>query len=391
MAYTETSAVSKDSYDINRKVAKLEQLVDEISIQDNYWIKPFTDFDGPVRTRSQGGDEYQPGVDEAFNMLIDDEYILNPGIISGRGLGYLLSQVDELGISEIDVAGEMGATYFTQEDLEREMPDSSDPRYLIPEEEESKDDIYAFNLRMMERMADDGLQFMYGDNLSNVVGSACIEAFGADLEEDRFSIEDTVYAEIYDHANSQKVQEQILNYASGGFADQFEFHNDMIRFEKSIEAAEAITEVFTANPFIPWGFHDEGAQIAMFPEYRARDNFEHDQVDEFVSSVISDHNAVSEGTFWHNTYHDNSFDFGKQGYQNLKTKAAERMVETPETSRKVIPSNVGDKPTDVLQIEDSIFFAQEGTQAHEYCQREGIDHVVVENATEAFIIQHEFV
>lgn len=380
-----------EGYEIDEKVAQVEQIVDDMDIEEDYWIKPFTDFDGPVRTRSTGGDDYHPGVEEAFELLVDEKDILNPGIISGRGMGYLLSQVEDIGVSEIGVAGEMGATYFTRGDLEKGLPDATDPRFTVPEGEESKDDIYEFNLRMMEEMADNDLQFMYGDNLSNVVGSACIEAYGADLDEARFSIEDTVYADIYDHSNAQNVQKQLRNYASGGFSDQFEFHNDMIRFEKSTEAAEAITEVFTANPFIPWGFYDEGEQITMFPEYRARDNFGHEKVEDFVSSVVDQYNRESESTFWYNTYSDNSFDFGKEGYQNLKTRAAERLVETPGLSRKVIPSNIGDKPTDVLQIDDSIFFAQEGTEAHEYCKRNEIEHVVVENAVEGFLVQHEFV
>jgi hypothetical protein len=369
------------------KVEEAEDIISDFDMEEPYWIKPYTDFDGPVRTRSSGEETYHDGVSEAFNSLIQNEEILNPGIISGRGIGYLLKQVEELDLSEVDVAGEMGATYLLQGEFEGGIPDAYDAEYVIPENEESMEDIYAFNLNLFEHLADHDLQLLYGDNMSNVTGSACIEAFGPNLDEDRFSIEDTVYADIYDHSSAQAVQRQINGYMDGEHADIFEFHNDMIRFPKTEEAAEVLTHVFMTNPFIPWGFHDEGDRMAIFPQYRADPDFTQEDFEAFVDSVTQDFNRDADTEFWTSTYHDHSFDFGKEGYENLKTRAAETMVEEKKLDEPVVMTNTGDKPTDILETENSVFFAQEGTPAHRYAENNDVPHVVVEDAAEAFRIQ----
>jgi len=379
---------------LDQRVQQASELIQQMGYDESsdFWIKPYTDFDGPIKTRNSGEERYHEGVKEAFELLIEDENILNPGIISGRGTGYLLGQLEELDISEIDVAGEMGAAYFTQGELEKDLPDAYDASYVVPEEEESMNDIYRFNLTLFEHLADHDLQMMYGDNMSNVTGSACIEAFGANLDEDRFSVEDTVYSEIYDHANAQSVQKQIkLNLNEGSKDELFEFHNDMIRFEKSEEAAEVLTDVFIANPFIPWGFHDEGDRISIFPEYRAKEEFTQEMFEDFVKSVEQDYNQNNENEFWTSTYHDHSFDFGKKGYENLKTQAAETILENTGLKNQVLPTNTGDKSTDILTMPESLFFAQTGTEAHRHCEKNDIPYIEVENAVEAFLIQSELV
>lgn len=375
--------------DIESGVEEAEEILEDLDLDDSYWIKPYTDFDGPIRTRSSGGEQYHEGVEEAFDILVKDEHILNPGIISGRGTGYLLAQLDELGLSKIDLAGEMGAAYFVQDELEYGIPEAYTASFVVPEEEESMEDIYSFNLTLFEHLADHDLQMMYGDNMSNVTGSACIEAFGANLDEDRFSVEDTVYADIYEHANAQSVQNQIENWMDGEYSEFFEFHNDLIRFEKTEEAVGVLTDVFIANPFIPWGFHDEGDMIAMFPEYRAKEEFTQDMFENFVDSVTQDYNRDADREFWTSTYHDHSFDFGKKGYENLKTQAAETILKENNLSEDVLPTNTGDKPTDILEIPESLFFAQEGTEAQKYCEKHDIPYIEVENAVESFLIQAE--
>jgi hypothetical protein len=385
-----TEYLDKDLFDQERIVEaadEVEEIIGGLDIEDDYLIKPYTDFDGPVRTRDSGSDDYHEGVEEAFDLLVDDLDILNPGIISGRGLGFLLGQVEELGLREIDVAGEMGAAYFTHEHLEKGMPDVKDFDHSVDWGQEDSFEIYDFNLTLFEHLAENDLQFMYGDNMSNVIGSACVEAFGANLDDDRFSVEDTVYADLYDYANSQSVQEHIRGYDQGKYADLFEFHNDMIRFEKTRGAAETLTNVFSTNPFIPWGFHDEGDRIAMFPEYRADPDFTQQEFEEFVGEVVDDFNESSDTEFWYNTYHDHSFDYGPKGYENLKTTAAEEILNTPQ--EQVVAANTGDKPTDILQIPNSIFFAQQGTEAQEYCEENSVPYVEVENAAESFVILHE--
>lgn len=379
----------KYSFDcLGERVDQAQAFIAEMDLPDSYLIKPYTDFDGPVRTRHSGAEEFHEGVKEAFDLLIEDESILNPGIISGRGVGYLLGQLEEMDLSEVDVAGEMGATYFLQEQLENGMPSVFSAEYVVPEEEESMQDIYSFNLTLFEHLADHDLQLMYGDNMSNVTGSACIEAYGANLDEGRFSVEDTVYSEIYSHANAQNVKSQIENHISyEQNSNMFDFHGDMIRFEKNEEAAEILTDVFIANPFIPWGFHDEGDRISMFPEYRADEEFDQQMFEDLVSSIEQDHNRGSETEFWTSTYEDHSFDFGKKGYENLKTRAAETILEETSTSEKVIMTNTGDKTTDIF---GDIFFPQIDTEAHRYCeQNDDINFVPVENAVESFLIQSE--
>jgi hypothetical protein len=382
-----------ERYDIDQKVRDAEEIVEGLDLGEDYWIKPYTDFDGPVRTRGSGKNEYHDGVKEAFDLLIYDEEILTPGIISGRGIGYILHQVDELDLSAIDVAGEMGAVYFPQERLERGVPEGFDPERVVPREEAGKDDIYSFNLKLFEHLAEHNMQFMYGDNVSNVIGSACIEAYGINLDEDRFSVEDTVYEDIYDHEGAQSVQksieEAIENYFGGEYADQFEFYNDIIRFEKTEEAAEVLTNVFASKPFIPWGFHDEGDRIAIFPEYRADESFEKEELEKFVSSVLQEFNQDADTEFWYSTYHDNSFDFGKRGYENLKTRAAKEMLGDLPRDENVLFANTGDKISDVFQMDNSLFFAQEGTEAHRYCEGRDIPYIPVENTVESFLILHQ--
>lgn len=375
--------------DIIEGVGKAEQIIDDFDIDEPYWIKPYTDFDGPVKTRDTGEEQYHEGVREAFDIMIEDENILNPGIISGRGTGYLLGQLDKLDISEVDVAGEMGAAYFLREDLEAGSPSVYDASFVIPESEECREDIYSFNLTMFEHLADHNLQLMYGDNLSNVTGSACIEAYGVNLEDDRFSVEDTVYEDINRGANAENVKNDILNYSEGENLDLFEFYTDKITFDKSLEAAEIITDAFISNPFTPWGFHDEGDSITMFPKYLADLEFGRDEFEDFVDSVQQDHNRNSDSEFWTSTYHDHSFDFGKRGYENLKTQAAETILEQKNISDPVIPTNTGDKSTDILDMPESIFFAQKNTEAERHCEKNDIPYVEVDDVVESFLIQSE--
>lgn len=390
----EQDYVEEGLYDpevLEQGVEKAIDIIDDLDIETPYFIKPYTDFDGPVRTRNRAEEEYHTGVKQVFDLLIENQDILNPGIISGRGVGYLLAQVERLGLSEIDVAGEMGASYFLGEELEESMPDSYSPSFTVPEEKESMDDIYAFNLALFESLAENDLQLMYGDNRSNVVGSACIEAFGANLEQDRFSVEDTVYADMYDYSEAESVRRQIENYMEGLHSDHFDFYNHIIRFDKTLEAAETLTNIFIANPFVPWGFHDEGDRIAMFPEYRADTEFTQSDFEEFVDDLEQRYNEEAETELWTSTYHDHSFDFGKEGYENLKTQAAEKMMEDRYISRPILYTNTGDKPTDILDIPESIFFAQSGTQAQEHCEEHDISYVEVNSVVDSFMIQAELV
>lgn len=392
--FSEQDYVDEGLYDpevLEQGVETAIDIIDDVDMETPYVIKPYTDFDGPVRTRGRDGEEYHSGVKQAFDMLIENEEILNPGIISGRGVGYLLAQAERLGLSEIDVAGEMGASYFLEDDMEDMLPDSRSPEFTIPREEESMEDIYAFNLALFESLAESDLQLMYGDNRSNVVGSACIEAFGANLEQDRFSVEDTVYADMYDYSDAQSVREQIESYMGGIHSENFEFYNHMIRFDKSLEASETLTTIFMANPFIPWGFHDEGDRIAMFPDYRADKEFTQKNFEDFVNDLEQKYNENAEAEFWTSTYHDHSFDFGKKGYENLKTRAAEKMMEDRFIDRPILYTNTGDKPTDILDIPESIFFAQSGTEAQEYCEENDIPYVEVDSVVDSFMIQAELV
>lgn len=127
--------------------------------------------------------------------------------------------------------------------------------------------------------------------------------------------------------------------------------------------------------------------MTLYPKYNSDPEFEYDDFERFISSVVEEYNEEAEEEFWASTYHDFSFDYGKKGYENLKTRAAQQIIEETGISDPVIATNTGDKPTDVLEMENSIFFAQQGTEAEEYCERNDIPYVTVENAAESFAIQ----
>jgi hypothetical protein len=382
---------------VEKGLEEAERILDDLQVDEPYWIKPYTDFDGPVRTRETGEEEFHEGVADSFKKLVESEEILNPGIISGRGMGYLLGQAENLDLTEIDVAGEMGAVYFSQEELEKNTPEPHESSQLVPDKEHGKEEIYSFNKVLFDHLAEKDLQLMYSDNLSNVVGSACIEAYGINLPENRFSVEDTVYPDFYNNPSSQDIQEDIKSiyrdlYSrenNDSVSDHFDFHGDLIRFDKSPEAVKVLTDALSFNPFIPWGFQDEEDYMTMYPEYRADPDFGYNDFENFVSEVVQDYNKSGDKQFWFSTYHDYSFDYGSKGYENLKTRAAEKLIDDTSISEPIIPTNTGDKPTDVLEIPNSIFFAQEGTEAEYYCERNDIPYVSVESTAESFAIQEE--
>lgn len=389
---------------IEEEISEAEEIIEGMDLGENYFVKPYTDFDGPVKTRSSGSDEYHDGVREAFELLVAglNEDILKPGIISGRGLGFLKGQVQKLDLPSVDVAGEMGAVYITSEDAGLDVLRPDDKDFVVSEEEEAKDDIYEFNRVLIEHLADHGLQMMYGDNVSNVVGSACIEARGVNLEEDRFSVEGTVYPEVYGNPTVRKVQDHIENFYNqmysgqdgDDFSDHFEFSNDVIYFEDSLESFEVLTDVLSLNPFIPWRFtYQDEDSIAMFPAYEADESFGPEELEQFVTSVVQDYNEGADTEFWYSTYHDNSFDFGKKGYENMKSKAAKQMIDRRFPKNSVLVANTGDKPSDILKFEEdyleALNFVQRGTEAHRYAERKDMDYVAVDSTVDSFRVISE--
>lgn len=395
--YSEERYLEEGKSSVEERLAQAEELLEDMDVEEGFWIKPFTDFDGPVKARDVGEEKFHDGVIEAFQDLRDEEAILNPGIISGRGLGYILGQVERMGIRDIDVAGEMGAVYFPHEELERSVPDPRGASRIVPESEYDPDQLYSFNKVLFDHLADHELQLMYGDSFSGLIGSACIEAYGINLPEDRFSVEDTVYPGIYDNPTSHDIQEQLKVIYSDNYtqqhedllSDHFEFHGDLIRFDKSLEAVKVLSDAMAMNPFIPWGFQDEGDRMTMYPKYRADPDFSYEDFENFVDSVSQDYNRDADEEVWFSTYHDFSFDYGREGCENMKTQAAERLIEESGILEDIVVTNTGDKPTDILDIEDSLFFAQEGTEAQRYCEYNDIPYIPVHNATESFKIQKE--
>lgn len=387
--------VEKEQESVEEGLEKAERLLSDLQVQEPFWIKPFTDFDGPVRSRNRGGDEFHEGVVDAFQELVESESILNPGIISGRGIGYLLGQIDRLGLNSIDVAGEMGAVYFRQDSLEKGMPDRRDASYLISDTELDKEGIYSFNSVLFDHLADQDLQLMYGDNMSNVVGSACIEAYGINLPEERFSVENSIYRDFLNNPTSQDIQNAIEGLYRDHYSDQhddsvedhFDFQGDLIRFDKSLESIRVLSDALAFKPFVPLGFQDEGGGMTIFPEYTADPEFDYEDFENFVSGVVEDYNDQAEEEFWASTYHDFSFDYGRIGYENLKTRAAKRLVDETGISDPIVPTNTGDKQTDVLEIDSSLFFAQRGTEAESYCRQNDIPYIPVENTAESYAIQ----
>lgn len=383
---------SEKENSVGKGLERAQKLLENLEVEEPYWIKPYTDFDGPVRTRGTGEEEFHDGVKESFERLVENGDILNPGIISGRGMGYLLGQLEKMDITEIDIAGEMGAAYFPREELEDQLPQPQDASKTFHYLEE--ENIFQFNSILFDRLAEEDRQLMFGDNFSHLIGSACIEAYGVNLPEQRFSVEDTVYPDFYDRPTSKDVQDDIkhfynANNAENEVSDNFEFHGDTIRFDGSPESVEALTYALAFNPFLPWGFQKEGDYTTMYPEYRADNDFSLDDFENFVSSTIQEYNRKAEDKLWFSTYQDYSFDYGMKGYEDMKTKAAQKIIDESGISEPVIVTNTGDKPTDVLEMSNSIFFAQEGTEAEEYCDKNDIPYVPVKSAAESFAIQEE--
>ena len=396
-----------ESRDLDDEIRQVEQIVDDMNLGGDYFVKPYTDFDGPVKTRSSGSDEYHEGVAEAFDVLDSglDKDVLKPGIISGRGIGFLMGQVEKLNLPDVDIAGEMGAVHITKENAELGDIRPNQNGFVVPEEEQSKEDIYKFNKVLIEHLADHGLQMMYGDNFSNVVGSACIEARGVNLEEDRFSVEDTVYPEVYGNSTSKDIQSSIEQFYNDIYSDcneddvsdHFEFSNDVIYFDNSLESLEVLTDVLPLNPFVPWRFsyqnREERDRIAMFPAYEADEDFGSEELENFVASVVQDYNDSADTEFWYSTYHDNSFDFGKEGYENLKSRAAKHIVENNSPNKPVLIANTGDKPSDIMEFDEdylaALNFVQEETQAHRYAEENDMDYVAVDSTADSFRIISE--
>ena len=131
----------------------------------------------------------------------------------------------------------------------------------------------------------------------------------------------------------------------------------------------------------------------MFPAYEADEDFGSEELENFVASVVQDYNDSADTEFWYSTYHDNSFDFGKEGYENLKSRAAKHIVENNSPNKPVLIANTGDKPSDITEFDEdylaALNFVQEETQAHRYAEENDMDYVAVDSTADSFRIISE--
>ena len=370
---------------VAKKADRVEEIADEkeIDLKETI-ILPNFDMNGPIVDKDTIDYSLNSGVEEAMSFL-DEKSDFPLSMLSGWDVNTLqFVAEDRLGI-EMDHVGELGSQAIISGDQSKTV----DAEY---------DDILEFRKELYLSAAADELTINEQGNISPVTGCTYGEGHRENLFEnhpiaqhskEKFSTEKLYKDILEEDIDTERVAiggEDIIT----GLPERLQENsgNYMAIDLSSDEAVEALSEKLTHDyPLMGLKLEYVGGQeIRLTPNTQERVAMSDDNFLNYFQRLMD---GVASGTKFeleHNP--DISTDYQRTDVDISKEHGANYRASML-TNKDYVLLNVGDKPGDVLEGENTIFFDQEGYPSEEYVDEKDMESVTVEDAAEYSLIVAE--
>jgi hypothetical protein len=355
---------------IEARAEQLDSMLDEQDIDPAQRdILIGSDMNGPLASTTSADLPLHDGVKDAFHRLDLDQDGREAAIISGYDLHTLWNFRDgRLEMPELGVVGELGSVYEIDGEVRLTAPDESDSPLI---------DAYR---SLYQEAAVEGRKLLLQGNSSNVVGCVKVEAEGTP---------DDPRAEIYQRFDVDTGVDTASIYQGLEESSAFTYNEGegMIIFDDTPAAARQVKDILT-NGHAYTGVRFEDLDDDRIGFYRDREDRDIDLETAHIfieqaldgNDITYDHNPD-----WGSDFLNADADVSKERGAN---RLAQAYFDTDDPDEYII-LHVGDKQSDVMTGENTVFFAQEGMEAERYCRENDLPHITVQDGAEyADIVNH---
>lgn len=358
-----------DAADIVSKVDRVEEVVDERGLSRNATVVPYFDMNGPIVDKDSVDFSVHNGVGPAVKLL-DSVSEVSLSMLSGWDINTLqFVAEDRLGV-QMDYVGELGGTAL----IDGELPHTVDTDYSAIED---------FRREMWLEAASEEIVLHEQGNIGAVVGCTYSQGVRSDLykhpvaEASRvnFSTED-----FYETLIEEGSQETSTRMSEGG-----------IEIDLSPDSnVHALSKTVTNHyPLLGLRYESVGDSTVRFTEDSKHVSGESDE--EYLNDFHSFMDRVTEGTPFdpdHNPDFCTDYIDRRKGVS--KEKGANYRAERVTEGEHIL-FNVGDKPGDILEGENSIFFAQQDMTVMDETQNIDKTVITVDSAADYALTVTEYI
>lgn len=370
---------------IVQKADRVEEIADQKGIDlKNSVILPNFDMNGPVVDKQTVDYGLNHGVKEAMTLL-DGKSDFPLSMLSGWDVSTLrFVAEDRLGI-EMDHVGELGSQAVVDGDESKTV-------------DANFDDILDFRRDLYLAAAADGLTINEQGNISPVTGCTYGEGHRKGLFENhpiaqrskqKFSIE-TLYNEIVEEgADTEKLALGGEDVVTGLPSRLQEDSGSHVALDLSDDKVmETFSQKLTQDyPLMGFKLDYVGGQeVRITPNTDETSDMSDENLLSYFQRVMEGAASGTNFRLEHNP--DLSTDYQREDVEVSKEHGANYRASIL-TDEEYVLLNVGDKPGDVLNGDNAIFFDQKGFPSEEYVEDQGIDSVTVEDAAEYSLIAAE--
>jgi len=345
---------------IDDKVEEIEEYLEEDIDLDERDILIFYDINGPSAAKDSSELEPHDGVPEAVGQLAqrdDVEVAINSGYDLNTQEYFRDQQLD---VDDLHLVGELGSVYQINGDV-----------YQV--NDDPKEDLLSLKQQLYREAAEQGIKLLEQPNQSNVV--SCTRVEGEGTPEDPRG-EAYKHFAVDEYLETEQLWEELQDVEGVDYRPD----DDVIHFDDDIETVEQISDVIRyEHPFAGVRFFttDDG-RLGLYRD-RKDNGMNLEDAHAFMDEVL-------EETAWDPSHNpDFGTDYIKTAADPSKEKGAnalaQHLFDTDDPNDYVI-LHVGDKPDDVMEGDNAVFFAQSGMPATDYCEDNGIDYIEVENAVD---------
>lgn len=366
MAVSDTLQYTGVDQYIEEKVQQAEDILEDrdIDIQDRSVLVGY-DMNGPLTDRDSSRLQPNEQVATAVRTVPLERDDVLGAMISGYDidtLQYFRDQRLELE-DRMEVVGELGSVYTADGDVHQVHPGADE------------DDLIELKQELYEAAADEGRKLLEQGNFSTVVGCTRVEGEGRPNDP---------RGETYLHVDADPAETTADLWETLKDVDGFRYDHekDMITYESDHDTTKALSAALR---------HDHTFLGVRFEELEdGRIGLQRDRTDADID--LEDAHAFIEDSLpagWRTEPNpDWGVDYVSTDVSPSKERGANSLAQQyfDSDADEYLIAHVGDKEGDVMDGDNTLFFPQEGTPAHRYCEENDIEHVPVRDAWDYSLI-----
>ena len=344
---------------IDKKIEDTKELAEEKDLNFSSPILIGYDVQGPMVRLVDTNFYPWVNVQKAVSAIPNYKGI-SKTIISGWDLKSIKDYRDKrLGRPDINLIGELGAVV------------EYDGKFYDVEPTPDENIFYGMEQKLFEESAESDLKLAIQGNFSKRVNCFYFEGD----ERDRGDVRNHFLVK------GKNITTKDIYEVAKSLSNEFEYDGKYILFESTLENVKTVDNILRyVHTLQSMRFSKKGDKIKIFRDNKDNRKFTLKEMEEFAKEVIPKDWEIDPNQ-------DYCIDvlYKEDGKKPTKEGAANVLAKMKFDEDYVI-TNTGDKKGDILYRDNSLFFPQYGTSAHEYCERKKIPNVPVISSVDYSLI-----